>query len=149
MEKTKEFSKTESFLLRGKTFSVEVKHWHTNGYPEFGVSPEEHWCLYVNIGKKHPLFQSARKNICDYDTDLGQKIYSNWHGGCTYYNKQVSYVKIGCDYSHIFDEEFLGCKEMPSEVEKDARELFSFFEESEKQFFKTVLQEGEEKNEEN
>lgn len=48
------FSKTENYRLSG---NVIVTHWHTDGCPDTGIAPEEHWCLYVVIGNTHPLFK--------------------------------------------------------------------------------------------
>ncbi len=128
----KEFSKKEDYKLSGKTFCVIVTHWHTNGYPDVGIAPKEHWCLYVVIGNTHPLFKEACDNGEDqYGYDHGDKIYPNWHGGCTFYDKQETYVKIGCDYQHVWDEQYWNCTEMPGDVEDDARDLFKFFEDAE------------------
>ncbi len=132
MTNEKEFSKKEDYKLTGKSFNVIVTHWHTDGYPDVGIAPEEHWCLYVIIGNTHPLFERACDNGKDqYGYDHGNEIYPNWHGGCTFYDKQKTYVKIGCDYQHVWDEQYWSCTEMPVDIENDARDLFKFFEDAE------------------
>ena len=91
------------FDLNGKHFKVQAKQTVRNYY---GIMPNENaWCLYMILYPSHPLFEQAAANTTDYDTDLGNKIYPNWHGGCTYYHKNNDYVKIGCDYQHVGDEE--------------------------------------------
>ena len=127
----KKFSKKEEYKLLGHTFCVIVTHWHTDSYADVDIAPEEHWCLYVVISPKHPLYKQSSENENDYDLELGNKIYPNWHGGCTYYDKQNTYVKIGCDYQHIWDEQYWSCTEMPKGIEDDARDLFKFFEDAE------------------
>ena len=129
----KKFSKKEEYILSGKTFNVIVTHWHTDGYTDIGLPPEEHWCLYVVLGKTHPLYEKACDNKNDYDLDLGNEVYSNWHGGCTYYDKQNDYVKIGCDYQHAWDTHYWSCTEMPEDIKNDAMDLYNFFEAQEKQ----------------
>ena len=129
----KKFSKKEDYRLSGKTFNVIVTHWHTDGYADV-VSPEEHWCLYVVIGKDHPLYEMACDNKDDeYGYDTGDKVYDSWHGGCTFYDKQTTYVEIGCDYQHLWDEQYWSCTEMPEDIKNDAMDLYNFFEAQEKQ----------------
>ena len=118
--------KSEHYLIRGKGFNVLIIHWHTEGLPEYMIEAEEHWCLYVIIHSVHPLFKKAEQYEND-DYDKGDEIYPDWHRGCTYYNKQKSYIKIGCDYQHLGDEYFGHCKELPSEIESDAQRLYEFF----------------------
>lgn len=122
----------ENFLFPSKNFSVEVKHTF-RPIPEgsdvlMDFVGEHTWCLYVILGKNHPLSDKARNNSCGYDLSLGDNLYHGWHGGCTYYNKQDSYVKIGCDYCHLGDEYFTHEESMPHEVLNDAADLYRFFE---------------------
>ena len=107
------------WLFRGLKANVSITH--TN---RFG---EHCWCLYVLIFNTHPLFEKAYKNKSDYDLDLGDELYGAFHGGCTYYNKQKDWVKIGCDYQHLGDERFLEQEDLPQEIIADARDLYNFF----------------------
>lgn len=116
------FIKTEQFLKKGNDFNILIIHDYNDYLFEHG------WCLYVRIFKNHPLFEKASKNDCDYDMDLGNEIYPHWHCGCTYYNKQSTYIQIGCDYKHIGDEELWHESEIPAQVDLDAEELYDFFE---------------------
>lgn len=85
--------KITEYNLSGKNFNVQIKYWYTKGYEELGIKGEHHWCLYVVIGHEHPLFEKAIHNECDFDTELGNKLYPNFHCGCTYYTKQLSLCK--------------------------------------------------------
>lgn len=80
------------------------------------------------IGTEHRESRRARANKREYDTELGDKIYPDWHCGCTYYNKQKTYVKIGCDYIYLGDEYFAQCDKLPQEIINDAEKLYQFFE---------------------
>lgn len=124
--------KVTEYNVAGTHFNVQIKHWYTKGYEDLDIRGTHHWCLYAVIGEEHPLFENAIQNECDYDTDLGNEIYPKFHGGCTYYNKQLTYVKIGCDYNHIYDEYYVSCEELPSGIEQDAKELFDWFNEKDK-----------------
>lgn len=125
----KQLINQECFLIQGKDFNVEIKHTYRNlGVSMYDLLGEHTWCLYVIIGPKHRKSRRARANKRDYDTDLGDKIYPNWHCGCTYYSKQKTYVKIGCDYNHVGDEYFSHCDKLPQEILDDAEQLYKFFE---------------------
>ena len=115
------FEKTEHLVKRGKGFNILIIH----DYSE--ILNEHSWCLYVLIFPSHPLYEEACKNTRSYDTDLGDKIYPNFHCGCTYYDKQSTYVKIGCDYMHVGDEELWHESTMPAQVDLDAEELYEYF----------------------
>lgn len=121
--------KTTKYFRRGKNFCVELSCTPRKGYPEVGIPGEMAWCLYVVIGKGHPLYEKACENKTDYDTDLGDKIYGAWHGGCTYYKKDVDFVKIGCDYQHLGDECYYKnlSEEIPEDIETDFNDLYNFF----------------------
>lgn len=129
----KEFSKDElikkdEWLIRGTGFSVKISHVFRKGFPSLGIESNHAWCLYAMIFSNHPLFKKACKNKVDYDVDLGDKLYSNFHCGCTYYNKQANYVEIGCDYQHLGDEEFMASAELSDEILADAKTLFEYME---------------------
>ena len=121
----KQLINQECFLIGGNQFNVEIKHTY-RGLDE--LTGSHTWCLYVTIGTEHRKSRRARANKCDYDTNLGDKIYPNWHGGCSYYSKQKTYVRIGCDYNHLGDDYFTHCDKLPREILDDAEKLYQFFE---------------------
>lgn len=132
----KEFSKDkllkrEEWIIRGDNFSVSITHVFRRGYPEEGIMPEHCWCLYATIFSKHRLFEKACENKTDYDIDLGDKLYGSFHCGCTYYNRQSDYVKIGCDYQHLGDEYYARCSDLPNDIISDAEDLFNYLKELE------------------
>jgi len=73
-------------------------------------------------GRKSEFLSSAKFLIYDYD----QTVISNleFHGGCTYYRKYAGFdgetrvVKIGCDYSHLFDLDY---KYILPDIEEELR----------------------------
>lgn len=119
-------TKKEEWFIRGNNFTVSITHVLRKGYPAEGIEPTHCWCLYATIFPKHKLFEKACENKNDYDTDLGDKLYGDFHCGCTYYNKQKDYVKIGCDYQHIYDKYYEQCSDLPDEILKDAEDLFNY-----------------------
>lgn len=121
--KEKRMEKIDVYQLKGEQFTVEIKHC------EREFSGEQAWCLYVIIHKGHPLYEKACQNEEDYDTYLGDKIYDDWHGGCTYYNKQATFVKIGCDYQHLGDESIYMSRStvLPDVILADAKRLYEYF----------------------
>lgn len=96
--------KVDEWFIKGMNFNILIRRVFTKGNRELGIVDNNSWYLYAVIGQKHPLFKKACENKKDYDLELGNSIYGNFHGGCTYYNKQQTFVKIGCDYNHIWDD---------------------------------------------
>lgn len=110
-----------------KTFGIQVRAFRKGldeTYPEFG------WCLYVLIYDNHPLFDKPELFVEGLD----------FHGGCTYdekytrtpargirydWQKDSSYLKIGCDYQHYMDnfDHFNPSQGIPFEIEHDAKHL--------------------------
>ena len=118
--------KKDEWFLRGDGFSVSITHVNWKGISFPLVNSMHAWCLYVTINSKHALFNEACKNSIDYDTNLGDKLYPNFHCGCTYYCKQKDYVKIGCDYQHLDDDVFMASAELPDEILRDAEALWIY-----------------------
>lgn len=114
--------KSEEWMWKGKDFNVLLrKHKMESTY-------DNTWCLYAVIGNGHPLFEKASQNTTDYDLELGDELYGNFHGGCTFYAKQATYVKIGCDYKHIDDCYFWRQDELCPELIADAEDLYKCME---------------------
>lgn len=128
----KNIIKTTRYIRQGNNFVVEVTCTPRKGYPDLGIPGEMIWCLYVIIGKGHPLYNKACANTTDYDCDLGDELYDAWHGGCTYYKKNMDSVKMGCDYHHLGDEEYYKSmsEEIPEGIAADFDDLYDFFNEA-------------------
>ena len=124
----KKLNKSEEWLIRGKKCSVVIKHRTTHEIPGYDIPMEHCWTMYAIIPPNNKYWMKACDNKTDYDTDLGNKLYNNFHGGCTFYNKQLTYVKIGCDYMHCSDDYYIRSSEMPEEIKDDALDLFNYFE---------------------
>ena len=122
------FKEVKQWIAQGNGFSVEVKVWEMSG----GIFI---WNVYAYIFQKHPIF------------DDNQAINNlPFHGGATYDNESVNQPlgshsehrqavtkvkKVGCDYNHLGDNYFNsldGSKGIPSDIERDAKELFDFLE---------------------
>ncbi len=121
------FKKTKQWIAPGNGFSVEVQAWISiDGYI---------WNLYAHIFETHPIFEDnqAINNLpvhggVSYDSEsVNQPL-----GGVRYDWQKVSKVKkVGCDYNHLGDDYFTLCdgsEGMPTEIERDAKELFEFLE---------------------
>lgn len=108
------------------------------------------WCYYVSVYEdmlppeqfaefwlepKHSEF--AGKVRKSYDYYAARFAGADWHGGVTFYEKHGGidgdqrYVKIGCDFAHLYDE---GCSYDYQGVEAEAkatvdalREMYSFY----------------------
>ena len=128
---------------RGKNFSVEIVHWKVD---YTGSDQGSHrWNIYAYIHPGHPLYEEESKSISYWETSI------DFHGGATFkqfiVNEHISIVpapknkygiestykseekitvKIGCDYSHLGDDEYSFASELPYQVEQDAKELYEF-----------------------
>jgi hypothetical protein len=105
-----------------KTFGIQIRSFeNSDGYG---------WCLYVLVYDNHPYFEKPSELIDILD----------FHGGCTYdekftmspargirydWQKECSYLKIGCDYQHYKDGfcEYHPKDGIPFKIEKDAISL--------------------------
>lgn len=118
--------KVDEWAINGTNFNIIIRRRFIKGYKKIGIEDKNIWCLYATIFQKHPLFKKAYKNKTDYDIGLGNRIYEGFHGGCTYYSKQRNFVRIGCDYNHIWDKCFEQSSEMLDELISDAKDLFNY-----------------------
>ena len=125
----KKLGKSEEYLIQGKKCNVVIKHRTIPEISVYDIPMEHHWTMYAIIYPNNKYWMKANDNKTAYDTDLGNKLYNNFHGGCTFYNKQLTYVKIGCDYVHYSDDYYMRSSEMPEEIKNDALDLFNYFEE--------------------
>ena len=113
----------EWMVIKGKSFGVLIRAWHKyDGL--FG------WNLYACIYENHPYFDNVEK-----------AINLPFHGGATYdeflscepaqglrydWEKVRKCLKVGCDYSHLYDDFFERSNPfdgVPSQIQSDALEL--------------------------
>jgi hypothetical protein len=116
----------DQFIIRGSYFYIELKR--TVRKNPFAKGEKEYcYCLYVIIGKNHRLFEKANRGKDD-AYDYGDEIYPNWHQGCTFYQVNNKYIKIGCDYQHYGDP-FLydDSDEVPEKIKQDIIDLYQYF----------------------
>lgn len=117
----------DQFLVRGRNFNIKLnRDVRENPFSKDGK--EYCYCLYVDIGKNHRLYEKASRGKDD-AYDYGDEIYPDWHQGCTFYHVNNKYVKIGCDYQHYGDEPFLydDSDEVPEKIKQDIIKLYQYF----------------------
>lgn len=117
----------DQFIIRGGNFNIELNRAVRNN--PFAKGEKEYcYCLYVIIGENHILYEKASKGKDD-AYDYGDEIYLNWHQGCTFYHVNNKCVKIGCDYQHYGDEQFLyeNSDEVPEQIQQDIINLYQYF----------------------
>ena len=120
----------KSDTYSGKHLGVpyEIRHWHySNGEPQWNYYlfisekqiPEVFPALWLN-GK--PIDTGSKSKRIFYDYSNTMLVNLDWHCGCTYYDKisgfdgQPKVIKVGCDYSHLYDE---GRNYSLSDIEQD------------------------------
>ncbi len=113
---------TKRYTLDHKGVTIEA-HQFQRDYSLFGEGLKDCWTYYLHISPD----RVPDKNLSDalwlkpkYD-DYGKCSYDynalwisdiHWHGGVTWYSKEscaddkMRRVKIGCDFSHYWDEEY-------------------------------------------
>lgn len=113
-------NKTKKWTGIYKGVGFEINNWQT---PPNSIEPKEKDCwtyyLYLHLdripeeNKPNSYWLKGRKdrNRVYYDYykhDVMTEI--DWHGGITWYSKEHGFdgsgkvIKIGCDYSHLWDE---------------------------------------------
>jgi len=108
-------SKRYTGAYRGIRFLISH---HGYGNPE-SYAPNGHWCFYLYINEKQLIDEYKKDFILNGEVKEGKvshNYYSSkiadidFHCGITYYNKESGadgedvIIKIGCDYSHLYDE---------------------------------------------
>jgi hypothetical protein len=95
-------------------------------YDSFGRRELGTWCYYLYVSERmlpedgfkefwldsgEPYVSSSGEVHPNYDYYSARFSGANWHGGVTFYEKlggvdgASKYVKIGCDFSHLWDED--------------------------------------------
>lgn len=126
----KNWKHLDLWRLHGKNFAVEVSR-HTKDYCAPGEG-QNGWCVYAYIYPDHPHFKK-------FDGDShGQAAACDMplHGGPTYlrYHRAddgtVCSIKVGCDYSHLYDERYSYHETMEDAITQfhDAEKLFAWLE---------------------
>ena len=127
----KSWKQHQSWFLRGKTFSVEVKLHSEKSVFDDGTEGEFRWCVYAYVFKTHALFSTFESDR------IYQAATENipLHGGCSYLTRSPDVVKVGCDYNHLHDSfyTYLAGSEDSISVFQDANNLFDWLESRERQ----------------
>jgi hypothetical protein len=92
--------------------STEIVRWESSYLlpGEEQVYPKVNWNYYVYIPEYIVNDFDSLWLPVDSDYYSLSIAQADWHGGITYYekfnsdSKQHRYIKVGCDYNHIFDE---------------------------------------------
>lgn len=125
----------EHCINNGDNFEVEIVHWHlyddtskaelSKFMLDMGTG-NECWNVYATINKGHPLYEKLSDLKDDDYYGVMDKFPFEMHGGITFVKNNGDFIKLGDDYLHWGDEYFQKCKELPSEVKIEAKELFEF-----------------------
>ena len=128
MTTSSDFKKQHSWFIKKSTFSIEVIAWEMN---------ENHWIwnVYVYLFQDNKLFN---------DVESAKNL--PFHGGCTFdqfctnepacgikydWQKLDKSLKVGCDYSHLYDDYFNQCHPddgIPAEIIIDVDRLIQAIE---------------------
>lgn len=129
-----EFTKKEIWTKQGDFFSVEVVHWVSGAYnhetyEKIGI--KNHWNVYLNLYKKHPLFQRLDPS---HDIYYDQPLIGglDFHGGITFMEwlydvkGNPTRCKLGSDYGHLYDQmEDISTEKDAWNVFRDANSLYN------------------------
>lgn len=108
-------------ITRRKMFSEHKFYITTNS---FKSGDSWHNCLYIHFAKEDfpklkypelvkndsPWMTNIKKR---FDYSSGDLASLDWHWGITFYEEMYSlerektYVKAGCDFQHLYDEEYM------------------------------------------
>lgn len=109
-------------VYRCRSFSVEIQGWQRD--QKFG------WNVYAYIFEEHPYFKDVRKALDLHfhgGPTLEQLIHESPAQGIRYsFQSEHSYLKIGSDYQHLYDDWFETQDPVfgiPAEVRSDAKQL--------------------------
>ena len=122
-----EHRKSETFSGKYLGIPYEIVSWSFDGKPK--------WNYYVFLIEKQipdvfpslwldgkPVSFGGKTTYISYDYENTLISNLDWHMGCTFYEKitgfegQTKVIKVGCDYSHLYDE---GRHYSLSDIEKD------------------------------
>lgn len=129
------FKKTESWILKSKTFNIEVKHWSIDMAIDRNALSHK-WNVYIYIFPNHPFFDKMNETL-----NGNYPFLQEFHYGCTYCywerdsDGKITVKKYGSDYAHLHDEHFEDCDSdnhpYAREIFFDAERLYDSFKESE------------------
>jgi hypothetical protein len=103
-----------------KGIGFEIDNWKTPPN-SIDLNGQDHWTYYLylhidripeeNDPNSYWLKGEKQKSYVSYNyNDHGVINNIEWHGGITWYSKESGFdggnkiIKVGCDYSHIWDE---------------------------------------------
>jgi hypothetical protein len=121
---------------REKHYMIEVYHWYSEPYKDWNDGDGGNkWNVYCYIYPEHPLFKKIKANGGMWQDALNVLPL---HCGVTYfepnYKKEgrklvITSYKIGCDYNHLYDDEFthMTIKDV-NRIKYDAKRLYEYLE---------------------
>jgi hypothetical protein len=124
--------KSETWRLHSTNCCVEVVHW-LDDQQQYTETGPHRWAVYAYIYPQHPHFARFSGNSGLQPATQAMPL----HGGATFLRYQcrtatgeVSSVKVGADYNHLFDEAFTfyATPEQAVEVFDDAAKLLDWLE---------------------
>jgi len=125
------WNKKQEWHKQGNGFTIVIKHSTNIDYPsEYMDYGNNRWFIYCYIYPKHKLFDKFNGSGMWQDSAVelplhGGPSYLKWH-----YDDDglKTSVQVGCDYSHLYDEEFSFFDNLENnyEVLNDAEKLFNY-----------------------
>jgi hypothetical protein len=117
---------------REKHFLVEICHWYSEPYKDWNDGDGgNRWNVYCYIYPEHPLFKKIKPNGGMWQDALSRLPL---HRGVTYFepnynNVVIASYKIGCDYNHLYSDEFthMTIKDA-NRIKHDATVLYEYLE---------------------
>jgi len=117
---------SETWELRGKNFTVEIKHWkHARYTHEHEIEPEvNRWNVYAYIFPKHPIFNEINEKL--FDNDIGGVFHCGLSYNTWKYDEdgQITCKQLGSDYQHLHDNYESTSDIYSTPCQTDAQELF-------------------------
>lgn len=117
-----EKNKVEEWNGSYKGVSFQIKHWKTDPN-EIEPNGSDHWTYYLilHLDRIPEKYNPKSFWLKPKKMNIGNRIWYDyynhpiisdlhWHGGITWYSKERGFdgdlkiIKIGCDYSHLWDE---------------------------------------------
>jgi hypothetical protein len=131
-----------------KGIQYEIKHWGKDTVINDGYGIWNYY-VYINELQLSPEdfaeFWLEPKSFMDRSSGTKTAIYqeydakfsgADWHGGVTFYSKVHGFdgepkgVKIGCDYSHVWDDQARDCYDerwLKADAEKTVERLVEMY----------------------
>jgi hypothetical protein len=124
---------SESWMHKGKYFTVEIEHWQRKCIDDNDFDKEfigNFWNVYAHIFPKHPIFEELKND----ELFLDHGITGYFHCGLSYHkwiadkNGEVEVKRLGSDYMHLHDNYKRVSDINQTPTMRDAKDLIEYLE---------------------